>query len=81
MQIFTFLLFSKIFAEEIVDWDELIAKLEAEDQEHHAFAEHHDHEDVGERHHNHDNLDYDYQMPESLWTTQQGFQSLGNRIW
>ena len=80
MQVFTFLLFSKIFADDIVDWDELIAKMEAEDkdQEHHAFQDHATEEGHDERHHNFDNLDYDYQMPESLWTTQQGLKKNWN---
>jgi hypothetical protein len=80
MQVFTFLLFSKIFADDIVDWDELIAKMEAEDLEHHAFQDHVHEEAIDERHHNFDNLDYDYQMPESLWTTQQGLRIFKNRI-
>lgn len=74
MQVFTFLLFSKIFANDIVDWDELIAEMEAEDLEHHAFQDHMTKEDVDERHHISDSLDYDYQIPESLWTPQQGLR-------
>ena len=79
MQVFTFLLFSKIFADDIVNWDELIAKMEAEDLEHHAFHDHVTEKGIDERHHNADNLDYDYQMPESLWTTQQGSKNFKNR--